>query len=156
MSRRKTHTAKSQSEKQYYSDFIRNRDYSPTVDDSLKFEETTDENSEFKVGSNVRRRGRPLGEQFGDHMHEFWFQYLSGGVALVFIFLMIDSKVDFARLFEKTDHIEQQIQDVKEEIKDVEQLQKRESEKIYDELKEHELKLRETQINIDNLEKRRR
>jgi cell division protein FtsL len=156
MSRKKTHSSKTPSEKQYYSDFIRNRDYSPTVDESLKFEETTDENSEFTIGASTKRRRKPVREQFADHLHEFWFQYLAGGVAVVFIFLMVDSKVDFARLFEKTDNIEENIKEVKTSIKDLEQEQKKETEKINDKLKQHDLELKENQIKIENLEKRKK
>lgn len=156
MSRKKTHSSKTASEKQYYSDFMRSRDYSPTVDESLKFEETTDENSEFKVAENKRRRRIPFKEQFTEHLQEFWFQYLSGGIAIIFVFLMIDSKVDFAKLFEKTDNIEENIRDVKTSIKDLESDQETKDEKINDKLKDHDLKIQENKIRIENLEKRKK
>jgi cell division protein FtsL len=144
-----SHIPKSGAEKRYYNDFIKSQDYVPTVDESLKFSETTDEQNEFKVEKNKKPRKKSFKEQISDHFGEHWIYYVIGVVTIVISFLMIDSKVDIARIFEKNSTIEKNIETISTDIKE---LDKKITDDI-DELKEtnhdQDMKIQENSLKIE-------
>ncbi len=154
MSRNSGHIGKNQGEKQFYSEFIRSQNYTPTVDDSLKFEQTTDDNNEYAVEKNRKRRKRPIGEVISEKWEEYWFQIVTGIGALVFGFFMVDAKVGIAQLFERTENINSNINEVKSLIKDNKQDIDNSIEKIEDKNHEQDLIIRENEVNIQNQAKR--
>jgi len=144
-----SHTPKSGLEKKYYNDFIKSQDYTPTVDESLKFEETTDEKNEFKVESNKKRRPKPFKEQFTEHFSENWIYYVIGVATIVISFFMIDSKVDIARLFEKNSSIEKSIEKVGGDIEEIDKKLDSEFEKLNDKNHLQDMKIQENSLKIE-------
>jgi len=112
------HTGKNRDERKVYSDYIKSQDYTPTVDESLKFNDTTDDDNEFSVEKNKKRRKRPFREIIQEKLEENWFQIILSIVAFVLVFFTIDAKVGLAKLFERTENINSTLGDIKNEIKD--------------------------------------
>ena len=144
-----SHVSKSGMEKKYYNDFIKSQDYIPTVDESLKFEETTDENNEFKVEANNKPRHKSFKEQFSEHFGEHWIYYVVGVVTLVISFLMVESKVDIARIFEKTSGIEKNIEKVSSDIKDLDSKIDKGIDELKDENHDQDMKIQENKLKIE-------
>jgi cell division protein FtsL len=144
------HVGKTRSEKQFYSDYIKSKDYTPTVDDSLKFNETTDDENEFALEKNKKRRKRPIGEILSEKWEEYWFHVISGIVALVLSFFMIDAKVGLAQLFERTNNINSNVNEVKSLIKETKDEINNSLEKIEDANHQQDLLIKENQIKIEH------
>ncbi len=144
-----SHVPKSGMEKRYYNDFIKSQDYTPTVDESLKFEETTDENNEFKVEPNKKRRPKSFKEQFSEHFGEHWIYYVIGVVTLVVSFFMVESKVDIARIFEKNSGIEKNIETISSDIKDLDKKIEKGIDELKEENHEQDMKIQENKLKME-------
>lgn len=143
------HTPKSAPERQYYNEFIKNRDFIPTVDESLNFEETTDHAHEFKIEENKRRRPKPIKDQLSEHFKDNWIVYTIGLFAVIFSYFMIDAKIDIAKLFVKSDNIENKIDNLSSDIKETNKSLEEKLNKITDKNHEQDMKIKENELRLE-------
>lgn len=148
------HIPKSINERRYYHDFIKNQDYVPTVDDSLNFEETTNNDKEFKVEENKRRRPKPIKEQLIDHFTERWITYVIGVLTFVFSYLMFNAKVDIARIFVKTENIEKNVDKVSSDIKELNNKTDQKIDALKEKSNEQDMKIKENEIKLEYLKRK--
>lgn len=138
MTQRKGHTGKSKVEKDYYSRFIKNLDYEPTVDETIKFPETDDTKRDFSLPKSSEKRKVRLTQKISDHFNDNWLHWIIGAVAMILIFLMVDSKVDIKG-------IETNVDNIKDEVKDIKDSQKEIRNKLHDQ----DLQIQENKIRIE-------
>lgn len=142
MTQRKSHTGKTKFEKDYYSRIIKNLDYEPTVDETIKFPESDDSKKDFSVAKSSSKRKISLKEKLSYHFEENWLHWVIGVVAAVLLFLMVNSKVDIKG-------IETNVENIKEDVEEVKGSQK----EINDKLHKQDMKIQENQLRIESLSK---
>jgi len=143
MTQRKGHMGKSKMERDYYSRFIKNLDYEPTIDETIKFPETDDTKRDFSLPKSSDKRKVSLKQKLSDHFEENWIRWVIGAFVVLLIFLMYDSKVDIKG-------IETNVDNIKEDMKDVKGSQK----EIQNKLHEQDLKIQENKIKLESIESR--
>ncbi len=143
------HVAKNPAEKRFYHDYIKNQDYVPTVDESLKFKETTDQDKEFQVNENERRRPKPVIEQLKDHISEHWVAWVIGVITVAFSYFMVNSKVDIARIFEKTENIEKRIDNISDDIKEINAKTEQKIDEIEGKNYEQDIEIKENELRLE-------
>lgn len=97
----------------------------PTVDETIIFPETDDNKRDFSLPKSSNKRKISIKQKLSDHFYENWVNWLVGAVAMILIFLMIDSKVDIKG-------IETNVDNIKEDMKDVKETQKEINNKVHD------------------------
>ena len=142
---RKTHnhTTKSKIEREYYAKALKDLDYEPTVDETIKFPETDDRKRDFSLPKSPHRRKISFKQKVSDHFEENWIKWLLTGACVVIFFLMIDSKTHIASINTKVDTIKE----------DVTELKKTEKENL-ERFHKHELELQEVKFKMEVLEKK--
>jgi hypothetical protein len=110
---------KTPQEKSNFKRYIRELDYEPTMDERFKFSESDIGDKDFSI-SQALVSPSPSGiSRLKDYFSENWIAWLVGGVVIILTFLMIESKVDLAKLFEKVDQNKEEINSVKEDVKTI-------------------------------------
>ena len=143
------HVAKNPAEKKFYHDYIKNQDYVPTVDESLKFKETTDQDKEFQVSENTKRRPKPVLEQIKDHISEHWVAWVIAVVTVVFSYFMVNSRVDIARIFEKTDNIEKSMDNISDDLKEMNANTEQKIDEIETKNHEQDIEIKENELRLE-------
>lgn len=142
MTRKNTHTGKSSASREAYSRYIKKLDYEPTVETPAPFLSTTEGGEELKNPSSTRKRKKTLSSKIQDHISENWIGWLLGLAIIVLFFLMIDSKVDLARINTNLEYLKENVGSIRNDIK--EQDRKNQSQ---------DLLINGNSIKITNLEK---
>lgn len=140
---RKNHTPKTQSQRQVYNRYIERLDYDPTVDDALNFPNSTKPGEELSEPTSKRKRRINTGERFIDHFKENWLNWLIGAFIIVFLWLMVDSKIDLAK-------ISVTLENLKDNLSEVEQINQKNLDKNIDQ----DLRINEHKMKIESLEKK--
>src|SRR5690554_5937739 len=110
------HTYKNQKEKTSYKRYIRHLDYEPTLNEGVDFPESDKSDKEFSVSNVPEKRRESNSELIGEYIKKNWLPWIIGIFAFILIFLTVDSKVDIATIFEKTETIKENTDDIKREI----------------------------------------
>ena len=142
MKRNYGHTPKSKPERSAYTQYIKKQKYEPTTDEALEFEESVDKNQDLSVATSRKTRKRPIGNVLKDHFEENWPNWLVGGLTFVLLFVMVDSKIDIARIFEKFDFVNTNLERIEENQTDL-------KESIHNQ----DLQIQENKLKIEHLEK---
>ncbi|MGD9874405.1 MAG: hypothetical protein AB7T27_09040 [Kiritimatiellia bacterium] len=140
---RKSHIAKTQGQRQAYNRYIQQLDYEPTVDEALRFANSTQPGEELTEPTSKRKRSLNTGERFRDHIIQNWLNWVVGVVAVVLLWLMYDSKIDFARMSAT-------MENQKESLDKVEQAEGKNADKNT----EQDLLIGEHKIRIGSLERK--
>jgi len=109
----KKHIPKSNAHREYYVKVLKNLDYEPTVDDTLKFPETDDKDKDYSLPTTEKRRRLPFKTQIREHFEENWIKYVVGIISAVLFFLMVESKIDISVIKEKINNLREDIIEVK-------------------------------------------
>ena len=99
-SRRKP-AGRSPVERAAYARYLKSRSFEPTVDDAPAFSQTGQPGEDLSHPTSRRRRKVNVRERIIDHFSEHWIQYAISSVLLLLAWLMIDSRVDLARVMER-------------------------------------------------------
>ena len=142
MDRRGSHTGKSRPAREAYSRYIKTLDYEPTAQEGTPFERSSESGEEFKEPTSARKRQVKIGQRIKDHFLNNWLNWAVGVVIVVLFFLMVDSKVDLARIGSTIDAI-------KENVKSLIIESKTQGNKIH----EQDLSIRENSLRIQQIEK---
>lgn len=135
--------SKSMQEKAHYKRYIRQLDYEPTLDERVEFPESDKTDKEYSVSTLPPARRETILESLGEHLKENWLAWLIGIFAVVLVFLMVESKVDIAKIFEKTETIKENVNDLEDDI-----------EKLKEKDHEQDLEIQEVKIKSENIENR--
>lgn len=108
MGRNTGHTAKNKAQKDFYTKYIKEQNYEPTVDDSLDFDTSNDKDEDFSLQKATRKRKEPKKDIILRHFEENWVRWLFSfvGVALVYFFFTFQvnlSKTDIRSLENEKD-----------------------------------------------------
>ncbi len=96
-----------------YQRYIEVQDYEPTKDEDLSFPQTGQAEEEFGEPTTKSRRGRKLSTKLEDHFTEHWINWLVSIFAIILAWLMINSRIDIATIFEKFDAIKNNLLSIK-------------------------------------------
>ena len=142
MKSRNSHVAKTMGQKQAYNQYIQRLDYSPTIDETLPFQNSSQSGEELSEPTSKRKRPLNTSERFADHFKNNWLDWVIGLVAVVLIWLTTDSKIDMARVNIKLENQHDSISDVNQS-----------SQKNTEINHEQDLKIIEHKFRIEALEK---
>lgn len=112
------HVSKSTAHKYSYIDNLKNMDYEPTIDDTLKFPETDDKERDFSLPKSSKKRPIPLKNKFHDHIEQNWLSYLIGIIGIIFFYFMVDSKTDISRIDTNVSNIKDDVNELKNDHKE--------------------------------------
>jgi len=107
---------KTPQERSNFKRYIREQDYEPTLNDRVIFSESDQSDRDYSIStSNSTRQGDSL-IKFKEFFQENWISLLISVFGIILFFFMVDSKVDLATLFQKTDQIKEDVGIVKQDI----------------------------------------
>ena len=98
MTNRKSHVTKSPTQRVNYNRYIERQDYEPTVDDALPFAHSSQSGEDLREPTSRRKRTINMTERILDHFQDHYLTWIFSGIIIVLIYLMFESKVDFARI----------------------------------------------------------
>jgi len=136
MSNRYSHTGKSTQQKEAYKRYIPKIDYEPTLDDSLEFNNTEKAGEDLSESTIKRKRPVSINYIVSEHLRENWFKYLIGGLVIIGLYLINESRIEF-KLFDY------KLVEIKNSV-----------DKIEKKVESHEKNLIENNIKIDSIQKR--
>lgn len=136
------HTYKTQQEKANYKRYIRQQDYEPTLNERVDFPESDKTDKEYSVSEVPAIRRESKFELISEYFKENWLPWSIGVFAVILIFLMVDSKVDIAKIFERTETIKENVSGIENDI-----------EKIKEKNHEQDLKIQENKFKTESVEK---
>jgi hypothetical protein len=119
MNRNPSHQKKTTDHMRVYTRAIRRQNYEPTIDETIPFNDTTTAGEDLSQPTLARRRPINVKALLLDHFRENWVQYAVGILLVVGTYFMIDSKVNFARIFENIQFHSSQIESLKIDVKDI-------------------------------------
>jgi hypothetical protein len=137
----KNHTSKNFNEKESYRRYIKQTDYEPTVDETLKFN-STDEQQKGLAQTTAGYRGISLHTSVTNHLKEHWGEYLIAFLLIIMSYFMYESKIDINGINIKVNSIEDDVKELKTEQKELNQ-------------KNHEqdLKIQKNDLKIEEIDK---
>ena len=109
MNKRTEHAGKSRMAREAYSRYIRKLDYDPTVEEPVPFSPSNEGGEELAEPTSQRKRKSSIGNALKDHFSENWVNWLVSGIIIILLFLMIDSKVDLAKISTSIDNVKESI-----------------------------------------------
>ena len=109
MNKRNSHTAKTRDARDAYSRYIRKLDYEPTVEEPAPFSPSNESGEELAEPTSSQKRKMSIINAIKDHFSENWVNWLVSGAIIILIFLMIDSKVDLAKISTSIDNAKESI-----------------------------------------------
>jgi hypothetical protein len=86
MKRTDRHVGKSFREREYYSKKIRGLDYEPTIDETLKFDESDESKKDFSLPTTRATRPRKVSERITDHLKENWIAWIFALIGLTIVY----------------------------------------------------------------------
>lgn len=98
MDKRSFHTGKSQASRDQYGRYIKKLNYEPTIVETIPLGNSDEGGEELEKPKLTRKRKKDPSLILKNHIVEHWFEYLFAGVIAVLMYLMIDSKIDMARM----------------------------------------------------------
>ena len=141
MRRKYGHVPKTPSERSEYSQYIRKKHDDPTVDEGLDFAESIDKQQDLSVPTAGKPRKRPIGNVLKEHFQENWTNWLAGCFAVILMFVMVQYRIDLARIFEKLDFMNEDINALESSNSELENA-----------IHEQNLKIQQNSINLQHLE----
>lgn len=139
---RTTHVGKSVKDRQDYFRYIKKRDYEPTAIQNVPFSHSNEGGEELKEPTTNRKRPVKFTQKIKDHLSDKWVPWLVTGVILLMGYLMVDSKIDIAK-------IGTTLETLKENVKLLIEDNKKFSEKLHSQ----DLKINENSLRLNNFEK---
>lgn len=138
--RHRNHSAKNQRQREYYSKGIKKLDYEPTLDESLKFQESDDTKADLSLSETNQSRPPAIKDKIADHFRENWIYWAVGGVALLLIFFVFDFNRDMGRVEGKIEHIDESVTNINSHF-----------ESIYKKNNEQDLMIKENELRLEFL-----
>lgn len=143
MNKRGKHVGKSAVARETYSRYLKNIDCEPTVNDQVALSPSTEGGEELREPTSKRKRKVSLGHNLQEHFREHWAEWFFGGVVAIVAWLMVDAKIDLAR-------IETNAENQKGNISDLQNGEQ----KIIDKNQDQDLTLREHSVRLSNVEEK--
>lgn len=109
MKKKNNHKQKNSSERNAYGRYIKQRNYEPTMDEALEFDESANSEAYYSTQNSGSSRKRKFNDQFKDHFTENYMNWLFGLALFIGVYMIFDSKLNFAVLFERTDQMSNKI-----------------------------------------------
>jgi|GEM_PF-1611742 len=144
MSRNRGHASKNRFERDYYTRYIKSKDYEPTVDESLKFEDSSDSKPDYSEPTSNKSRKISLKYQLEDYVKENWIPGVITLIVIIGGYFMVTSQITMGKIETLLFKMDEDVKEIKEDIKGT----NNELSKINDQSKENSWKL-------DQLEKER-
>jgi len=119
MIRDKGHTPKSGQEKTAYVNYIRKLDYEPTKDESLDFNESSDNEPDYSIQKANKVKRLSIWEQFQLHIEENWVKWIIAGVGIIISFFIVSSQISFSSINIKQDQTEKDINKINSNIEEI-------------------------------------
>lgn len=145
VTRNPSHQNKQRGHLEEYNRAIKRQRYEPTIDQSLDFRETSAPGVDLTEPVPQKRRVVDVRAQIEAYIKEHWIAWVVGIVCVAFVFLLVDAKVDFARLFSRAEEHERQIERIEHSV-----------ERANEKNVEQDLSIQANEIRLDNLERNRR
>ena len=142
MPRKSSHNEKTQRERAAYARYVRGLDYAPTVDQRIPFPASNEPGEDLSEPTATRRRELPFTAKLADHFKSKWIEWIVGLAIILGGYLMIDSKMKFSEFGIRFGNLKDEVSDLKQTSKDHDK-----------EVQQQEIKLREHDVRLDNLEK---
>jgi len=142
VTRNPSHQKKSRAQLSEYNRAIRRQRMSPTVDDALDFRESSVPGEDLTAPVARKKRPRNVRAHLEEYFKEQWIAWIMGLACIVFVYFLVEAKVDFARLFSISDQHAEQLKEISQDI-----------DKINDGNAQQNLKIQENRIRIDNLQR---
>lgn len=117
MSRNKGHASKSRFERDYYTRYIKSRDYEPTVDESLKFEDSSDSKPDYSEPTTNKSRKVSLKHQLEDYIKENWIPGAIGLIVVIGGYFMGSSQISMGKIETLLFKMDEDVKEIKEDIK---------------------------------------
>ncbi len=117
MSRQKGHTPKNRLERDYYTRYIKSRDYEPTVDESLKFEDSSDSKPDYSEPTTNKSRKVSLKHQLEDYLRENWIPGVIGLIVVIGGYFMISSQITMGKIETLLFKMDEDVKEIKDDIK---------------------------------------
>lgn len=84
---RRTRSGKTPREREYFTREIKKVDYQPTIDESLDFHSSDDNQSDLSISKVAATRPPKIKERLADHFKENWITWVVGGISVLLVFL---------------------------------------------------------------------
>jgi hypothetical protein len=136
--RSKKHVSKNPRQRSYYVKEIKKTESEPTVDDSLKFKDSDDDEADWSISKTKTRRPPKASERVKDHLKENWVAYLVGAVGTILFIFMFDFNRDMGKVEGKVDIIESSVKEVGQSVKE-----------LNDKVHNQDLKIQDNQIRLE-------
>ena len=155
MPRRRSHNERTQSERESFARYVRERDSSPTVEPSLPGLENSEEEDLQAQGSDEsgvnldrptvkRARKLPLVKKVFAHIESHFVEWVVGVLVLIGASVLY-LKFDFSRFEIRFDSLKDDVSDLKQTSKEQEK-----------QLHQHDIKLREHDVKFDSQKKQQK
>lgn len=141
MADRKSHVGKSKLAREGYSRYIRRLDYEPTLEEPGPFKPSHEAGEESGEATSDRKRPVKISEKVKDHVLNNWINWLIGAAIVVMVFLMVDSKIDLAKINTTIDRLKTDVQSLIGDVKTI-------NEKNH----QQDLAIKEDNLRINSLE----
>ena len=97
MGRNTGQTTKNKVQKDFYSKYIKEQNYEPTVDDSLNFDTSNDKEEDFSLQKADRKRKEPKKDLILRHFEENWVKWLFSFVGIALLYFFFTFQVNLSR-----------------------------------------------------------
>ena len=148
MGRNSGHTPKSKIQKDFYTRYIKEQNYEPTVDESLGFDTSNDKEEDFSLQKAERKRKEPKKDIILRHFEENWVKWVFSFAGIALLYFFFTFQVNLSRTDSRSLENEKDISNLNVDTdKEVERLDK-EIEKLEGKIELEKDKNQQQDLNI--------
>lgn len=118
MSKRDMHVGKTRAAREAYSRYIRKLDNDPTIEEPVPFSSSNESGEELIEPTSKRKRKVSFGNALKEHFSNNWISWMVSVAIFILFFLMLDSKVDLAKISTTIDAIKEKVASLVDSSKD--------------------------------------
>lgn len=160
MARNTGHTTKSKVEKDFYTRYIKEQDYEPTIDDSLPFKTSNDKSEDFTLQQAERKRKEPTKDIVIRHLEENWVKWIFSVVGVALFYFFITFQVNLSKTETKSLENEKDITTLDSKVEKTTERLDKEIDKLEDKIdlekeknQQQDLQIQRNSLLIDNRRK---
>jgi len=124
---RENHNTKNKAQKDFYNRYIKEQNYEPTIDESLRFETSNDKREDFSIQQASQKRKEPAKDIIVRHLKENWLSWTESIVGVILFFFFVTFQISLSKA-------EQSIENNTSDITNLENKVDKQSEKIEEKL----------------------
>ena len=161
MGRNSGHNSKSKAQRDFYTKYIKEQNYEPTIDESLSFDNSNNKEEDFSLQRAPRKRRESNSEIFKRHFSENWLTWLVSVIGISLFYFFVTFQLNLSKIDSKSNENEKDISNLDSKID--KEVNKKDSqiEKLEDKIEierdknqQQDLKIQKNTLTIDSKKKK--